>query len=385
MKVGRLKPVSSVPARLIAALLAALIATPASSRVGEPCPPLTHRVPAETLAALAKGFNLAGWTDDPTMISTVTETLRELRKSGMTHVRLPVPAENVMSTYSSAEDKGAQLAALDRALKTLTAMGFVVSVDVHPGDAFNQMHKKAPAVAMGLLQDAWSALAPVIARYPAKMVCAELLNEPDVGAEIWQTQAEQLAKFVRERLPDTTIIVGPVNWQRPDSLEGFRALDDPNVVYAIHFYDPMAFTHQGHWDANDPLSDIRGLPYPIVATDKPVVALDAQLSAAHKTAALQILREAAIHGAGDIVSTNLQPAIRWQQQNPRPIIINEFGVLKAHAPRDSRLRWLRSVVEHAEQRCWGWAHWELAQGFGLIDDRTGRPDGGVMRALLRRP
>jgi len=353
--------------------------------VSEPCPPLTHQVPAETIAALAKGFNLAGWTDDPDMIAKAAKTLRELRKSGMTHIRLPVPAESVMSYYSSTEDRDAQLAALDRALRDLTAMGFFVSVDLHPNDAFNLMHKKAPAIAMGQLQDAWKALAPVIARYPAKAVSAELLNEPDVSADIWQAQAEQLAKFVRELLPDTTIIVGPVNWQRPDSLEGFRALSDPNVVYAIHFYDPMAFTHQGHWDANDPLSDIRGLPYPIAATDKPVVSLDAELSAAHKTAALKLLHEATIHGAGDIVSTNLAPAIRWQQQNHRPIIINEFGVLKAHAPRDSRLRWLRSVVEHAEQQCWGWAHWEMAQGFGLMDDKTGKPDNGVMRALLRRP
>ena len=226
-------PVSLVNARLIAALLAALIATPASSQVGESCPPLTHRVPAETIAALAKGFNLAGWTDDPDMIAKVSKTLRDLRKSGMTHIRLPVPAENVMSIYSSAVDRGAQLAALDRALKDLTTMGFVVSVDVHPGDAFNQMHKKAPEVAMGQLQDAWRALAPVIARYPAKMVYAELLNEPDVSAEIWQTQAEQLARFVRELLPDTTIIVGPVNWQRPATVGGAYAIGAVATAWLI--------------------------------------------------------------------------------------------------------------------------------------------------------
>ena len=371
--------------RLLTALLATLIATPASTRVSDPCPPLTHQVPAETIAALAKGFNLAGWTDDPDMIAKATKTLRELRKSGMTHIRLPVPAENVMSTYSSLEDRSAQLAALDRALKDLTAMNFFVSVDLHPGDAFNLTHKKDPAAAVDQLQDAWKTMAPVIAKYSAKTVSAELLNEPDVSAEIWQTQAEQLARFVRNLLPDTTIIVGPVNWQRPDSLEGFRALDDLNVVYAIHFYDPMAFTHQGHWDANDPLSDIRGLPYPIDPAEKAVVELDAHLRASHNTKALQLLRDATIHGAGDIVSKNLAPAIRWQLQNRRPIIINEFGVIKAQAPRESRLRWLRSVVVHAEQQCWGWAHWELAQGFGLMDDRIGRPDGGVMRALLRRP
>jgi endoglucanase len=59
-------------------------------------------------------------------------------------------------------------------------------------------------------------------------------------------------------------------------------------------------------------------------------------------------------------------------------------VLKASAPVESRLRWLASVTAYADQHCWGWAHWELAQGFGLVDDRTGRPDAGVMKALLGR-
>jgi endoglucanase len=48
------------------------------------------------------------------------------------------------------------------------------------------------------------------------------------------------------------------------------------------------------------------------------------------------------------------------------------------------LRWLSSVAAYADQHCWGWAHWELAQGFGLVDDKTGKPDAGVMKALLGR-
>ena len=67
-----------------------------------------------------------------------------------------------------------------------------------------------------------------------------------------------------------------------------------------------------------------------------------------------------------------------------PPIINEFGVLKAGAPVESRLRWLSSVATYAEQHCWGWAHWELEQGFGLVNDKTGKPDAGVLKALLGR-
>jgi endoglucanase len=102
-----------------------------------------------------------------------------------------------------------------------------------------------------------------------------------------------------------------------------------------------------------------------------------------KTQALAALDQSIIaSGDANGVVKWLEPAAAWQQRFSRPIIINEFGVLKSQAPRESRLRWLAAVVAYANQHCWGWTHWELAQGFGLVDDRTGRADPGVMRALL---
>jgi endoglucanase len=184
-------------------------------------------------------------------------------------------------------------------------------------------------------------------------------------------------------LPDTTLIVGPVNWQRADSLPAFRPLSDLNIVYAIHFYDPMVFTHQGHWDAQDPLHSIGGLPYPVRADDPEVQAIRRQLSNERSTATLVMLDKAiAASAASSGIEKWLEPAAAWQHRFSRPIIINEFGVLKAAAPRDSRLRWLGAVTAYAREHCWGWTHWELAQGFGLVDDNTGKPDAGVLRALL---
>jgi endoglucanase len=47
------------------------------------------------------------------------------------------------------------------------------------------------------------------------------------------------------------------------------------------------------------------------------------------------------------------------------------------------LRWLSQVTAYARAHCWGWTHWELAQGFGLLDNVTGKPDAEVLRALMR--
>jgi endoglucanase len=347
------------------------------------CPYLTHTVPADRIAALSRGFNADGWINGPRPAAPADALLRELRQAGMTHVRLPVPAESVMPRFASKAERDGRLQAVDRALTKLISLGYYVSIDLHPGNRFNQLHRQEPAASMQEMKSAWTALAGIARRHPADRVFAELLNEPDLEADRWQSEAEELAAFVRQLLPHTTIVVGPVNWQRADSLPDFRPLNDLNVVYAIHFYDPMAFSHQGHWDPKEPLHDITGLSYPIRADDPNVQKLRQQLIDGNKAAAVELLdRAVAASRDGNGIDKWLEPAAVWQQRFSRPIIINEFGVLKAGAPPESRLRWLSAVVTYAKQNCWGWTHWELAQGFGLVDDRTGKPDAGVMEALI---
>ncbi len=341
------------------------------------CAILDHTVPAERINGLARGFNADGWINGA-QSAPPSGLLLQLRKQGMTHVRLPVPAEQIMPWFASSDDRNARLDAVNAAIKTLVSLGYHVSIDLHAGPSFNRLHREAPVAAMRAMKDAWRDLAQVMQPHPADRVFAELLNEPDVDAALWQREAEELAAFVRELLPRTTLIVGPVNWQRPDSLPGFRPLSDLNVVYAIHFYDPMVFTHQAHWDAKDPLHDISGLPYPLRADDPEVERLRRQLADGGNAKALAMLNEAV---PDERIDKWLEPAVAWQQQFSRPIIINEFGVLKAGAPRESRLRWLSSVVSFAQAHCWGWTHWELSQGFGLLD-RSGQIDAGALKALL---
>jgi endoglucanase len=348
------------------------------------CVETRHAVPAARLEALARGFNLAGQLDSPSSTLLHEELLRTLYSRGMRHVRLPVPAETVMSGFGTKDAAERQLQALTQFVGQLIDIGYAVTVDLHPGAQFQVMHRDKAAEALAALKDAWQMLARVIGRFPPDKVFAELLNEPDVSAERWQSEMRQLAEFVRKLLPDTTLIVGPVNWQRADSLPTFKPLDDRNVVYAIHFYDPMAFTHQGHWNRNDPLSEIKQLPFPLNRHDATVMDLRAMLQAAKKSAALRELDAAlAMSDRGDIVARQLAPALTWQAEYRRPLIINEFGVLTHHAPPGSRVRWLHAVVRFAEANCIGWTHWEFAQGFGLLNDKKQLDDQAV-RALLER-
>ena len=145
----------------IAPALLGLIAA-AASRPSIACDYLTDAVPRETIKALSHGFNLAGWMDQPESIPPDAAVLRALRKAGMMHIRLPVPAERLMRQFTSESDLKDELRAVDRALTMLLSIGYHVSVDLHPNERFSSMHRNDAKASMESLQEAWGHLAGII-------------------------------------------------------------------------------------------------------------------------------------------------------------------------------------------------------------------------------
>ncbi len=99
------------------------------------------------------------------------------------------------------------------------------------------------------LIDLWRAIG---ARYRDESVIAgyNLLNEPAVtrSKEQWHELAGRLVREVREVDPNHIFFVERVdcvagNWAN-DADSNFIRVDDPNIVYEFHFYEPFHFTHQ---------------------------------------------------------------------------------------------------------------------------------------------
>src|SRR3954451_21671461 len=104
------------------------------------CVALSHTVPPQRIAAMSRGFNADGWLN-PQATPPASPLLLELRKAGMTHVRLPVPAERLMRRFASSTERDDVLRELGRAILDLTSVVYSVSVDLHPGAHFNQLHR----------------------------------------------------------------------------------------------------------------------------------------------------------------------------------------------------------------------------------------------------
>lgn len=342
-------------------------------------------VPADRVSALARGFNLNGWLDVEDGVAPDPLVLAELRQKGFTHIRLPIQPARFTTAFSSADDVARNFAELDDAIDRLHRLGFAVSLDLQPGPPLGRVFDEAPEAGLRLVEVLWRQIARRYADRSPDVLYFEVLNEPPVPALDWENWGPKLVEAIRREAPDHTIIYALTRFQRLDEMTARQPLPAENVVYAAHYYDPMVFTHQGNdWD-DGPLADLRGVPFPLRASDPRVGAL------------LDQLREEGRDGAAEALSNELDSpwdesriaeavaeAAKWGQRNRVPIVINEFGTLSWVAPRKDRLRWYGAVRRHAEAACMGWAVWDYAHGFGFVQRENGReiPDADMLAVLF---
>lgn len=334
---------------------------------------------AGLLAAMRRGVNLPGWDSaDESRRPSVTQ-LAALHGEGFSHIRLPLDESRL-----SGSDAGAYLDLMFEEVILLLSLDYVVSLDLHAGGTIGRMLEADPESGQEHIAALWRAIATRVRSIDPEKLAVELLNEPGTGSSVWWEAAGRTIAAIRHTLPNHTIIVGPAGPQRHETLAGLAPLDDANVIYAIHYYDPFAFTHQGaDWGgAGDPIRYLKGLPFPATLQDPAIQDEISALNEAGHHQAAQVLSDALGAPWDEAGMAAAFDTMRdWSMKYSRPVIVNEFGVLLYFAPRQSRLDWLAAVRRQAEQRCIGWTHWDFQDGFGLIDPATGMPDAGIMQAL----
>lgn len=377
---------SGRPTRLLLAarlaLLGCLLASgpaPAAEGDARACAVAQGFANHELLSTMRRGVNLPGWDHEEESRRPTAAQLMALHERGFRHIRLPLDERRF-----AGDGAGAYLDRMFEQVIFLLSLDYTVSLDLHAGSAIGGMLAADPQAGEARLIELWRPIAARVRSIDPQKLAVELLNEPDVSSAIWREAAGRTAAVIRTILPAHTIIVGPAGPQRHEALAALEPLADPNVIYAVHYYDPFAFTHQGaDWGGDDdPIADLQGLPFPARLSDPAMQEKIAALVAAGKPRAATLLRNALETPWDEAGMAAAFETMRdWSVAHDRPVIVNEFGTLSHVAPRQARLAWLAAVRRQAEERCIGWMHWDFQDGFGLIDPETGMPDDGIMQAL----
>ncbi len=328
-------------------------------------------VPNQLRQMIARGFNLPGWTDEWPPRAPDEKLLAHLRTVGLTHVRLPIRAEMLSERFASSPIVATQsLRQIDLAVSTLLRLNYAVSIDMHSGDGFGALMAKRPNEALAALKEVWTTIAARYSSTPPDRVLFEVLNEPDVPAGSWNTQGPEVVRAIRKMAPEHTIVFGPAFYQRYEALTALTPLRESNIVYAFHYYDPMAFTHQGTTWSEGPLAHVRGVPFPAGLADVEPEMM--RLRREGYTSSVQELRKQFSEPWDSArIGRAFEEVAQWMVRYRRPVIVNEFGVLSYAAAPTSRASWIRAVRQNAERFCVGWTHWEYADGFGFVRRKNG--------------
>jgi len=321
-------------AAAVAAVLAGCQSVPASEgpspSFGEAFTPLDA---AAQNAAMGRGVNVLGYDPvwkDPAKARFTADHFRLIRQAGFSNVRI------VLQSFDFIDGNGrldpAWLATLDRMVKAALDQGLSVVLDEHD----YELCGKDIVTCRTKLKAFWSQVAPHFKEAPNR-VLFEILNEPHEALtdELWNAELKDMLALIRASNPSRTIVIGPGHWNGLEDLPQLQLpADDPHIIVSVHYYHPMAFTHQG-------------AAWVPAYTDKLGVSWGSPADVA-------------------LLNTELDAVQAWSRMHNRPITLNEFGAYDKAAMAD-RARWDGAVARAAEARGFSWAYWQFDPDFVLWD------------------
>jgi endoglucanase len=323
-------------------------------------------VPQKRLDRLAKGSNVCRWfrfirrEQEAHFKNYVAEAeAKSMFEMGLTHVRLCLQPRVVMDQSTGAiRQENAEY--VDAAIERFHRAGLLVLVDLHNEDRPSELNSA--------WQDAfvrfWNDLATRFKHFDPELTIFEIINEPVfAGRENeWNTLNERLADAIRKSAPDHTIMTSGPNWGGIDGLRKLKLLDDPNIVYSFHCYDPFTFTHQGATWASADVKPLRSVPYP----SSPDAVAPLLTGLADYPGSQKLLEKYGRENWNKAkLAARFKQGIEWGAQNKVPLYCGEFGVFPPFAKAEHRANWFRDFGQVLAENQIGWAVWGWDEGFGL--------------------
>jgi aryl-phospho-beta-D-glucosidase BglC (GH1 family) len=272
---------------------------------------------------------------------------------------------------------------LDFAIARFVKEGIGVQVDAHVHLPALRGMAGAPEVADKFVAW-WTAFAVHLSKTTdPEFVFLEVLNEPGgVGfyGAAWSAFQDRLIMAIRAAAPKHTLIAnggGYMLWDK-DTIK-LAPHPDRNIIYAVHYYEPSQFTHQGAQWMKPMYQPLRNVPWPCDESNLQA-ALDSivrqgwtgRLAGADK-AAEEFLKNMVKDGLGQPrkMNENFDCVADWAKKNGVRVVINEFGVYVPYAPAASRFRWMADMRKTAESHGFGWAHWDYCTGMPIVAGEPG--------------
>lgn len=291
-----------------------------------------------------------------------------LKKLGFKSIRLPV----AFAYYEKQQiPMNRVLARIDHVIKECEQYGFKLIIDYHGGYLNDSNYlTETPKII-----NTWNILTKRYLKQNNNTLFFELYNEPEkVTPQTWKYTAHNIVNAIRKIDKNRTLIVGATNYNSIDELSRFVKLDDENIIYTFHFYEPFLFTHQGaEWGGA--ATATTGVSFPYNGENFPKInplTVGTWGEANYK--------QYPQNGNVQWVKSKLQIAKNWSNKNDVPILCGEYGAYNKYADADSRCCYIKAVHHTLKELNIPGILWEYHGGFSIF---SGPPSVKNLCACMR--
>ena len=211
---------------------------------------------------LGKGINLGNsWDSDGNDDSgwgnrILDEDFAIIKAAGFNSVRIPVRWQK-NSDYATHTVDPERLAGVMEDVELAIANGLAVIVNFHH---YNELNCVGGGVGANCSFDStefqkekehflqlWAQVASTLNIFPDDKLVLEILNEPTIrDVELVNSLLMDAYKVIRTNAPGKTIMFEAYHAAKFEDLATLKLPQDGNIIYSGHYYEPYAYTHQGH-------------------------------------------------------------------------------------------------------------------------------------------
>lgn len=300
-------------------------------------------------AKMNKGINLSNWLEAYWLIpyNAFPETnkynrsnIQKLVDMGFKNIRMPVTFERVAAASPPytipANHEVWRL--IDSAVVWARDLDFTLIICNHHGYDITNVNYVSE---LPRKQAIWQ---QILNRYDTlnpDRFFFELFNEPtnEISNSNLRAFYLPLIQFIRNIVPDHTLIIGGNNWNSKTGLTGLVTLGDQDIIYTFHDYDPWLFTHAGMSWTSPPNMPVLSFPRPGFPND--------------------II---------DLINS-IKVIKTWADTSGVPVILGEFGVSTSAAAPD-RCNWIQTISFACQDNSIPWFYWDgisNSDAFGFIN------------------
>jgi endoglucanase len=333
---------------------------------------------------LQHGVAVSGWFSESGHYSiqelrafTTPADLEHIKKLGFDHIRIPIDPLIFECTgdWNSCE----RLQFLDQVVLQALKLDLAVIIDFHANPQYTHQ-----LIANGLAAEKYLRLWAQIADHYGAMdqdrVVLEVMNEISVSDRFsWFGILDDSIRVIRHHAPNSTLIVTGAGYSDIPDLVRLPELQDTNLIYNFHYYEPHIFTHQGATWGLDYWLDMHNVPFP--PTDKKIA--DAMERTDSEEAKWRLLQYKEDHWDADRIASDVAFAAQWAKERNVPLMCDEFGVYRPFVGPEDRERWLTAIRTAFEKNHIGWTAWDYQGVFGVVYKEKGqlRDDDVALRGL----